>query len=386
MKKTYVPLKRIIDDSYEIEIFDGGFSHIADDLKKMGIGDRFIVITDTNTKTLYAKAFLKALAKVRIHADLLIVPSGEKSKKWVVAGKLLSELVKSGATRASCVVALGGGVVGDLAGFVASVYMRGIPYVQVPTTLLAMVDSSIGGKTAVDLPEGKNLVGTFWQPKKVYMPILTLKTLPGRQVRCGLAEIVKYGSIWNRRFFRRLEKIFLKMLKKQEKSEGKKKNVVDVTWLTRRDEYQKLLVEMIITSVATKKAIVAKDERDVSGVRAMLNFGHTVGHAIELLSLFRLTHGEAISIGMNYEAKLARVLGYLKGKEVTKQETLLKLLGLPTEMPGYISPEKILKIAKSDKKSLKGKIGVTLIQKIGKPVKGYTKLVTGASIKRALSK
>jgi 3-dehydroquinate synthase len=386
MKKTLIPLRKSVNDSYRIEIFRDGFNHIAEDLARHKFGSSYIIITDSNTKKLFGRDFQLALKRENLKADLLEVPAGEKSKKWSVAGNLLSKLVKLKATRKSCVIALGGGVIGDLAGFVASAYMRGIPYIQVPTSLLAMVDSSVGGKTGVDLPEGKNLAGSFWQPKKVYMPLHVLRTLPERQIRTGLAEVVKYGCIWDRKFFRFLERVFKKMLKKQQKKSGKKdKTTADVTWLT-KEKYDKILTEIIRRSVMIKRNVVRKDEKETRGVRAVLNYGHTVGHAVENLSRFKLTHGEAISIGMNYEAKLAHKLGYLREKEMERQEELLKLIGLPTDIPKSMNREKLIEIMKSDKKSVFGKIGFVLVRRMGRPIRDYVVNITPKAINKIIKK
>ena len=381
-----VPLKKRSDNSYHIEIFNEDFSYIAKDLKKLNLSDHYIVITDSNTHQLFARSFQKAFKKEKLNIDVLGVTAGEKSKKWNVVGKLLSELVRLNATRKSCLIALGGGVVGDLAGFLASVYMRGISYIQVPTSLLAMVDSSIGGKTGVDLPEGKNLAGSFWQPKKVYISMQVLKTLPERQLLCGLSEVVKYGCVGDRSFFIFLEKSFKKMLKKQkrelEKGKRDQKKIVDISWLY-REEYQKFLTEIIRRSVIIKRSVVRKDEKE-AGARAILNYGHTVGHAVEQLSRYRLNHGESISIGMNYEAQLAHQLGYLSKKELERQKTLFQLIGLPTEIPPTMDRAEMIEIMKYDKKSLQGKIGCALIRKLGKPIPGFVAYLTGKKMMKII--
>jgi 3-dehydroquinate synthase len=386
MKKTHVPLKKKLNHSYHVEIFSEGFEHIAKDLKKLDLSDHYIVITDSNTHRLFARDFQKALKKEKLNVDVLGVTAGEKSKKWNVTGKLLSELVRLNATRKSCIIVLGGGVVGDLAGFVASVYMRGIPYIQVPTSLLAMVDSSIGGKTGVDLPEGKNLAGSFWQPKKVYISLPVLSTLPKKQLLCGLGEVVKYGCMWDRSFFMFLRRSFRKMLRKQKKELKKdkrdQKKVVDISWL-QKDEYQKFLTAIIRRSVSIKRNVVKKDEKE-AGVRAMLNYGHTIGHAIEQLSNFKLNHGESISIGMHYEAKLSHQLGYLSEKELERQEALFKLIGLPTEIPPKMNRAKMIEIMKCDKKSRRGKIGCALIRRLGKPIPGFVDYLTGKRMFRLI--
>lgn len=382
MKTTHIPLYKRIDDSYDIEIFRDGFDYIANDLEKKGWYKHFIIITDSNTGKLFAGGLFKSLKKRGFRIDLIEVPAGEKSKKWIMAGKLLSELVELNTTRKSCILALGGGVVGDLAGFVASVYMRGIDYIQIPTSILAMVDSSVGGKTGVDLPEGKNLAGTFWQPRKVYMALHVLESLPARQIRTGLAEVIKYGCIWDRSLFRYLEKTFKKMLKKQRKI-SKDQEALDISWLT-KPEYEKALTRIIKTSVQIKRGIVKKDEKETRGIRAMLNYGHTIGHAIEFVSGYRFTHGEAISIGMHYEALLAQKLGLLRANEVERQKSLLDLVGLPTEIPPKMNRGRMLEVMKSDKKSPQGKIGCALIRKIGKPVKRFIVIVSEKEMQKII--
>jgi 3-dehydroquinate synthase len=258
--------------------------------------------------------------------------------------ELVHTLATHQLTRDSCILALGGGVVGDLAGFAAACYMRGIDFIQIPTTLLAMVDSSVGGKTAVDLPTGKNLVGAFHQPKAVWIDPNVLQTLPEREYKAGLAEVVKYGAIIDVGFFKWLENNAPALLTKQ----------ADV------------LEQAIAKSCQYKTEIVMRDETE-QGDRALLNFGHTFGHAMEvLLDYSALVHGEAVAIGMVLAAKFSAQLGYASVDDYVRLEQLLQTFGLPTTMPSGLNPESIINKMRMDKKAVSGEIRLILWRGIGK--------------------
>ena len=245
--------------------------------------------------------------------------------------------------RDSCIIALGGGVVGDLAGFAAATYMRGIPYIQVPTTLLAMVDSSIGGKVGVDTLHAKNAIGAFYQPKKVIIDLNFIKTLPKNEIANGLAEIIKQALIKDKNFFHFLEKNIDKILS--------------------YDLY--ILKQTIKRSCEIKASIVMQDERE-KGIRKILNYGHTIGHAIESALNYKISHGQAIAIGMSYAAKLSAKLGFLHEGSVIRQNNLLEYIGLPHKLSHHkLKPRKILEHIQYDKKIINGKINFVLLNSIG---------------------
>ena len=300
--------------------------------------EKFAIITDSNVKKLYGETLRKLLKARKLDAELFYFPAGEKSKTAETAIRLARELAKNNFGRDSLIIALGGGVAGDIAGFLASFYMRGINYVQIPTTLLAMVDSSIGGKTGVDIPEGKNMFGAFYQPKAVFIDVNTLKTLPEKEIQNGFAEIIKYGVIRDKNLFAFLEK----------------------NYSARSAEFFKTIIEK---SCRIKIEIVEKDEKEKE-LRKILNYGHTVGHAIEAAENYRLSHGEAVALGMAYEGAIASRLGYLSKKDLERQNKLIKLFGLPTTYKG--NAPAFMHIMKRDKKNKFGNIHCILPQKIGK--------------------
>ena len=293
-------------------------------------GRHALLVSDSTVAPLYAARVVAALS-AHSEAQVLVscVAAGEASKTVEAFAELMRELADFGATRDACVVALGGGVVGDLAGFAAACWMRGIDVVQLPTSLLAMVDSSVGGKTAVDLPQGKNLVGAFHPPRAVFADTGTLRTLPDRELRAGLAEVVKYGAIGDAPFLRWLD--------------------ARVDALLARDEAA--LAEAIATSCAHKAAIVARDPRE-HGERALLNFGHTFAHAIEAEQGYGgLVHGEAVAVGMVLAARLSATLGLATRAEADALDALLVRLGLPTRLPGGLDPDALLARMRLDKKA-----------------------------------
>ncbi|MCK5670196.1 3-dehydroquinate synthase, partial [Candidatus Bathyarchaeota archaeon] len=263
--------------------------------------------------------------------DLVSVPDGEDGKTWETVESVLGQLFEYGLDRKSTIVALGGGTVGDLAGFVASIYMRGINVVQIPTTLLAMVDSSIGGKTAVNHPKGKNLVGSFHQPSKVIIDPVFLESLPVREIRSGLAEVAKYGVISDGAILDILEKTPVEELKGE------------------------VMAELIAKCAAIKAVYVQQDEREVKGIRAALNYGHTAGHAVENLSKHEIKHGEGVAIGMNVAGLLGVVLELFKPEMLKRQIALLHKIGLPTKVPDLEITE-MVEVMHRDKKAEDGRI------------------------------
>ena len=293
-------------------------------------GAQAFVISDANVAPLYLERVRKSLAGKRV--DTLVIPAGEREKSLARFGEAMHALAAAGASRDVTVLALGGGVVGDLAGFAAACWMRGVRFVQLPTTLLAMVDSSVGGKTAVDLEAGKNLVGAFHQPAAVFADVATLATLPSRELRAGLAEVVKAAAIADADFFEWLEA----------HAEG----------LGSGDEAQ--LEHAIACSVAYKAGVVARDETE-RGERMLLNLGHTFGHAIESAQGYGgLLHGEAVAVGMVLAAQLSAALGRAPLADARRLQTLLARLGLPTEIPAGLAPAELLQRMRLDKKALGG--------------------------------
>jgi len=299
-----------------------------------------VIITDNNIKKLYGKKILSKLTKTHQNVSLLAFKAGEKSKNWHTAYRLARKMLKLGFDRQSIIIALGGGVVGDMSGFVANIFMRGIPFIQIPTTLLAMVDSSIGGKTGVDTPEGKNLLGTFYQPRKVLIDISFLKGLPHAEFLSGLMEVIKYGVIWDKKFFEYLENNKDSILQKDPKT----------------------LTHIIKRSIEIKAKIIAKDEKE-SHLRQILNFGHTYGHAIETLSNFKLKHGIAIGIGMHFASLLGEKRGFTETNRLIK---LIKSFGVKVYPPKLFSENKIISKMLSDKKTINGQIKIVIPSRIGK--------------------
>jgi len=332
-------------DSYSIVIEPGLFKSIPGDLKKQKWGKKYCIITDTNVKRLYGQELVEHMREIGLDATLISFQAGESRKKLQTVEKLANQMAQLGHNRHSCVVALGGGVTGDIAGFVAATFMRGIPFVHVPTSLVAMADSSIGGKTGVDLKCGKNLVGTFTQPKKVYIDPQVLSTLSKKQILNGLAEIVKHGLIQ--------DKGILKILRKHPQQAS--------------SAHTTTITKLLVRSCKVKAGIVQRDVREAK-LRMHLNYGHSIGHAIEHASGYRLNHGQAISIGINLENRLAVDKKIMSAKQCEKIEELLKSLKLPTSIPDKIDRDPILKALKKDKKNRNQGFTFTLLKKIGRPL------------------
>jgi 3-dehydroquinate synthase len=304
-------------------------------------GKHVLVVTNDVVAPLYLERVAAGLDGVIW--DKLILPDGEQHKCFASAERVFAALAQLKANRDACVIALGGGVIGDLAGFAAACWMRGVDFLQIPTTLLAMVDSSVGGKTGVNLPAGKNLVGAFHQPRAVVIDTSTLATLPAREYRAGLAEVVKYGAINDADFFAWLE--------------------TNAEALIARNETA--LIDAIAASCANKAGVVARDETE-QGERALLNFGHTFGHALEAAAGYgTLLHGEAVAIGMVLAAKLSAQLGRAPAADAQRLERLLDVLGLPVALPTGNDAERLLELMRLDKKNLSGHLRLILWRGIG---------------------
>lgn len=302
-----------------------------------------LLVTDRNVEAIYADPVEHSLQAAGWSTNRLVVPAGEHSKSATIADQLWQQLLVAGADRKSIVVALGGGVVGDLAGFVAATFARGISLVQIPTTLLAQVDSSVGGKTGINLPGAKNMVGAFWQPKGVLIDTRVLSTLADREYRAGLAEVIKYGVIMDDSFFDYLE------------------NHIDQ--LNQRDDA--VLGHVVARCCRLKADVVEQDEREETGVRALLNYGHTFCHALEAATGYdRLLHGEAVAIGMDCAARLAERLGRVDHAFVNRQQRLLAAVGLPTAVPD-VPHKTLLELMQRDKKTEHGRLRFVLPTRMG---------------------
>lgn len=334
--------------SYEIVLATGGRQRLGGHLAQVLPGRRLWLVSDTLVARLYGQELVTRLQQQGFPANLLTVARGERSKSWPVAARLMQQLLAQGADRGSALIALGGGVVGDLAGFVAALFMRGIPVVQVPTTLLAMVDASIGGKTAINLPAGKNLVGAFHQPRLVLIDPEFLLTLPRRERLNGLAEVVKTG--------------FIRDVGLLELLAGPAGRLLANRQLSDRD----LLLEVIGRAAAMKAAVVSADERE-GDLRRLLNFGHTLGHALEKVSHFRLKHGEAVAVGMAAALDLSVDLTGLPADQAREGKELLKSLGLPSQAPA-LPEDEVLQALLVDKKKQGRRLVFVLLRQLGEAV------------------
>lgn len=338
-EKITVPLA---NNSYEILIGPGLLMDIPEDLQELNLGSRYFIITDSNVAELLGHDLLRLLYESQIPAHMITFPSGEESKNMATITEMARQMVADGADRHSAIIALGGGVAGDMAAFLSSIYMRGIPFVQIPTTLLAQVDSSVGGKTGVDLPEGKNLLGTFCQPERVYSDIGVLATLTESEYRNGLAEVIKYGMIRDADFFAYLEKNTENILKLEPET----------------------VAHMVKVSCCIKADVVSKDEKE-GGLRRILNFGHTIGHAIETAADYKMPHGEAVSLGMMAISDISVHRDLMDLKDYMRLCVLLENFSLPLKISYEIKVEDIMASMKNDKKSKDGKISFVLGKGIG---------------------
>ena len=329
--------------SYSIRIGFDSLDEVGENIAKCCGGKQAILLTVPPVGRRYAKPVLDSLKQAGYQTRRITLPDGDATKNLNQVRKLYDALLKAGADRSSVIVALGGGMVGDLAGFVAATYLRGVAFVQIPTTLLAMVDASIGGKVGVNLPQGKNLVGAFYQPKLVWIDPATLASLPIRMRAAGFAEIAKAGAIWDARFFRRLES-----------------NVEAILAL---DEAP--LKDAIIRACAIKAEVVKRDERE-GGLRQILNFGHTLAHAVESLQRYKgALHGEAVAMGMVFAAGLSETVHGAPAGTAERVRSLLEAAELPVQLPTY-SVARYREALRVDKKRKANRISFVLLQRIGK--------------------
>lgn len=336
--------------SYEVRVSEegpggfGGFARSALDATWAGRScRRGLIVTDENLSAV-SKPYGDSLRGSGIATTVELVPPGEASKTLDRASRIYDRLIELRADRHFAIIAIGGGVIGDLAGFVASTFTRGLPLLMVPTSLLAQVDSSVGGKVGVNHPRAKNIIGSFHQPVGVWIDVGSLETLPDRELRCGLAEVVKYGVILDALFFDELES--------------------NADSILARDP--RVLRRIVARSCELKAEVVSKDEREETGLRAVLNFGHTVGHAIEAVAGYGggFQHGEAVAVGMVVECRIAERLGWIGSDVTTRVAGLLSRFGLPTDAPG-LDADLLLEAMTRDKKNRDGKIRFVLPRRIG---------------------
>ncbi len=332
--------------SYEIIIGCGIFNQFGQYLRKLNIGTDAFIITNSFLKDKYGAGISKVLLSAGFNCHFKLIVDSEKAKSIETVSRVIKELAKFDQKKKVFIIAFGGGVVGDLAGFVASVYKRGISYVQIPTTLLAQVDSAIGGKTAVDLDLGKNLVGAFYQPRLVFTEVNFLKSLAVTQVRYGMAEVIKYAIIKDRKLFSFLENNYSRVIRRNP-----------------------VALEVIINACSRIKAdIVAQDELETLGLRSVLNFGHTIGHAIEAAGGYKsYSHGQAVSLGMVFAVDLSNKLGLIDTELALRIRNLIKLYGLPMKIKG-VAIAKIIRAHYHDKKFSGKENKFVLIGGIGRPI------------------
>ena len=324
-------------NSYRI-LFDDDWKNAYDDIKRF----KTLIVTDSNVAGLYLEKWMKIFGD----AEYIVFPAGEATKSLTKIEELYSFLIDKSFSRDTLIAALGGGVIGDFAGFAAATYMRGVDFLQIPTTLLAIVDASIGGKVGIDHPKGKNLIGAFYQPSAVFVDTNHLNTLPQREWICGIAEVIKYGLIIDRSIF---EEIFRSALE----------NKNPERWIT---------PEIIRRCAELKADIVSRDEKEITGYRLILNFGHTIGHALEAETGYaHFRHGEAVAIGMAGASFMSKEIGLLGANEFDGIISLLKKIPLP-EIPKALTAEKLSDSITRDKKVKSGKIRFVLLTDIGKTV------------------
>jgi 3-dehydroquinate synthase len=331
--------------SYPVVVGCGVLPEVGARLATLGYRGRCGVLTSERVGALYRTPVVTALRTAGLDPMVVEIPDGEEHKSLAWLALVYDRLLEAGIERVTPLVAVGGGVIGDLGGFAAATLLRGLPLVQVPTTLLAQVDAAIGGKTAVNHAQGKNLIGTFHQPRFVLADVDVLATLPRRELLAGLAEVIKYGVIGDAGLFDAVER-----------------RLDDVLRLERE-----LLTWLVATSARQKADVVSRDERELSGLRATLNYGHTVGHAVEMLTDYRrFLHGEAVAIGMVAAARVSRTLGVCDAATVARIRDLLARAGLPTEVPDDLDRPALALAMRSDKKSHGGKIRFVVVRQIGR--------------------
>ncbi len=331
--------------SYEIAIAPSSLDQLGEQMAGLKLGKKVLLVSNPMIFKHYGERAIASLKAHGFDVTSCTLPPGERYKTLNSVQKIYDAALENRLERSSTMVALGGGVIGDMTGFAAATWLRGINVVQIPTTLLAMVDSAIGGKTGVNHPQGKNLIGAFHQPRLVLIDPFVLKTLPMREFRAGMAEVIKYGIIWDAQLFAQMEE---------------SKRLDQLRYLKPE------LIDTILTNSCQAKAdVVSKDEKE-AGLRAILNYGHTIGHAVESLTGYRVVnHGEAVAIGMVAAGQIAVELGMWQKAEAERQHTLIQKTGLPTQLPTGVDIEAIIEALQTDKKVLEGKVRFILPTQLG---------------------
>jgi 3-dehydroquinate synthase len=331
--------------SYDIAVVTGGLDDLGVWMSRLKLGKKVLVVSNPAIFKKYGERAIAALKLVGYEVSSFTLPAGERYKTLKSIQKIYDVALQNRLERSSTIVALGGGVIGDMAGFAAATWLRGINAVQVPTSLLAMVDSSVGGKTGVNHPQGKNLIGAFHQPRFVLIDPLVLKTLPAREFRAGMAEVIKYGVIWDAELFDKLEQC---------------KRLDQLRYVD-----EALLSIILSRSCQAKADVVSKDEKE-AGLRAILNYGHTIGHAVESLTGYKLVnHGEAVAIGMVAAGEIAVQLGMWTLEDAQRQNALIEKTGLPTQLPSGLDIDEIVATLQTDKKVQEGKVRFVLPTQLG---------------------
>ncbi|XTZ20961.1 MAG: 3-dehydroquinate synthase [cyanobacterium endosymbiont of Rhopalodia fuxianensis] len=334
--------------SYQVVVASNILSQLGNYLEDLNLGQKILLISNPEIFDHYGEVVVDSLTKSGFKVFNHLLPSGERYKTLDMIARVYDTALKNRLERSSTMVALGGGVIGDMTGFAAATWLRGINFVQVPTSLLGMVDASIGGKTGVNHPEGKNLIGAFYQPRLVFIDPFVLKTLPVREFRAGMAEVIKYGIIWDKDLFSQLEQ---------------------ATILDNLDSLNQELLQTIITrSCQAKIDVVNKDEKEAD-LRAILNYGHTIGHAIESLTGYGIiNHGEAVGMGMVAAGKIAVRLQLWTKKEAKRQDNLIAKVGLSTAFPKMLKIDEVINVLQADKKVRASKVRFILPTEIGKVI------------------
>lgn len=341
---SIIPVK-LPQNPYNIAIISNSLAQLGTHISSLDLGKKVLLVSSPEIFKIYGETALASLTNAGFEVTTHFIPAGETYKNLDSIAKIYDTAVTQRLERSSTFIALGGGVIGDMTGFAAATWLRGVNFVQVPTTLLAMVDASIGGKTGVNHPQGKNLIGAFYQPRLVLIDPLVLKTLPVREFRAGMAEVIKYGIIWDADLFSQLEAA---------------EKLADFSDLS-----EDLLQTIITRSCQAKADVVSKDEKE-SNLRAILNYGHTIGHAIESLTGYSvINHGEAVAIGMVAAGKIATKLNLWSSEAESRQNKLIQKAGLPTTIPASVNSSEIVDALKIDKKVKSGKVRFILPTQIG---------------------
>ena len=359
--------RRIALPGYDVTVGAGILERLGDVVHDVAPAHRYAIVTDSNVGPTYAARVRDSLGVPPERVSVFSVPAGESHKTRETWSRVTDELFAAHFGRDCAMIALGGGVVGDLAGFVAATFMRGVPFVQVPTTLLAMIDASVGGKTGVDTPSGKNLVGAFHQPAAVVADLRSLATLPAAQLRAGMAEAIKHGVIADAGYVDGVSAVAARL------------DEIDVGGAE--------MLDLVARSIEIKADVVRRDERE-TGLRKILNFGHTIGHAVEHLSGYAVLHGEAVAIGMVVESRIAERLGVAKSGTASRVQSLVREAGLPDSLPTRMSAGQIITATHGDKKARAGRAEYALPARIGAMAgesDGWTVAVPDAIVREALA-